>query len=200
MTINLSSYKNVETAIFVKMVCNHYVANPGDTPVVQTMTFSQYDVPVTIDGVTYAPLGNLLGISETTSELRVSPGQLTITISGIPNSSIAEIVNSRIRGSTVEIWRMFFDPVTKQPLNIAGNPMGRFQGIVNNYALDEQYSGSATNTILLTCSSTIEVLSNKIAGRATNPIDQKQFFPNDLSMDRVPNLAKSNFNFGAVVK
>lgn len=199
MTINLSNYKNIETALFVKLVCSYYVANPGDTPVTQSLYFSQYDVPVTIDGNVYAPLGNLLGITETTTELRVTPGQLSITISGIPNSSIAEIVNSKIKGSTVQVWQVFFDPVTKQMLNIAGNPMGRFQGLVNNFALEEEYSGSATNRILLVCSSTVEVLSNKISGRATNPEDQKAVNSSDVSMDRVLALAKSNFNFGAPV-
>lgn len=199
MTINLSNYKNIETALFVKLVCPYYRAQPGDTPITKSLYFSQYDVPVTIDGDVYAPLGNLLGITETTTELRVSPGQLSITIAGIPNSSIAEIVNSKMKGSTVNIWQVFFDPVTKQMINTAGNPMGRFQGLVNNWSLEEEYSGSATNRILLVCSSTVEVLSNKIAGRATNPEDQKAVNNNDVSMDRVLALAKSNFNFGAPV-
>jgi hypothetical protein len=41
---------------------------------------------------------------------------------------------------------------------------------------------------------------NKIAGRKTNSRDQKTFYPTDLSMDRVTQLANSNYNFGAVVK
>ena len=46
-------------------------------------------------------------------------------------------------------------------------------------------------------SSVVELLNNKVSGRQTNPRDQKLYYPTDLSMDRVPALAKSNFNFGA---
>jgi DNA repair exonuclease SbcCD nuclease subunit len=43
----------------------------------------------------------------------------------------------------------------------------------------------------------VELLNNKTSGRRTNPGDQKEWYPTDLSMDRVPGLANSNFNFGA---
>jgi len=43
-------------------------------------------------------------------------------------------------------------------------------------------------------------LSNKVSGRRTNPIDQKELYPTDPSMDRVVSLASSNFNFGAVIQ
>lgn len=199
--INLSNYQAIETALFVKMICNYYRATPTDTPTTKTFTFSQYSMPITFNGDTYAPLGQLLGVSNSSSQLRVSPGELTLTISGIPNSSIAEIVNSKIKGSSIKIYRMFFDPITKRPLTGFDNPVGRFQGIVNNYSLEETRDLSeATNTILLTCASSVEILNNKISGRRTNPVDQKIFYPSDLSMDRVPNLANSNFNFGVVVK
>jgi hypothetical protein len=56
---------------------------------------------------------------------------------------------------------------------------------------------TGTITIVLSATSVIELLNNKVTGRRTNPLDHKQFYPNDQSMDRVPALAKSNFNFGA---
>ena len=199
--IDLTAYSRVETALFVRMTCNYYRALPGDTATVRTFTFSQYSVPVTIQGDVYQPLGQLLTISDSSSQLRVTGGEVTVGISGIPNSSIAEFVNSKIRGSSIQIYRVFFDAVTRQQLNITGNPVGRFQGIVNNYSLEETRSGpQASNTILLTCASTVDVLNNKISGRRTNPVDQKAAYPGDTSFDRVPNLANSNFNFGAVVK
>jgi hypothetical protein len=83
------------------------------------------------------------------------------------------------------------------------NPLIRFQGIVNNYSLEEDWTPGGTdarNTIAFICSSTVELMTNKVAGRRTNPIDENYFFPTDRSMDRVPNLANSNFNFGAVIK
>jgi hypothetical protein len=191
--MDLSSYSNIQTALFVKI----------DVPDYAVLTFSDYNRALTIDGTAYVGLGQLLSISDTSSSIRTAPGDLNISISGIPNSSIAEILNNKIKGSSVVVWRMVFDPTTGQQLAITGNPAGRFRGIITNYSLEEDWQMGAittSNTIIFSCANSIEILSNKISGRKTNPIDQKTLYPGDLSMDRVPNLAKSNFNFGAVVK
>jgi len=192
MTINLSSYKNVETGMFVSMVVPNY----------GTLKFSDQFREIVIDGITYLPLGNLLGVSDTNSELVNSSGEVTLTISGIPNSSISEIVNNKIKGSKIKIWRAFFDATTKQLLNITGNPVGRFQGIVTNYSLEEDYSPGSSdmrNTILLICTNNVAVLSTKITGRRTNYADHRALYATDPSMDRVSKLATTNFNFGSPV-
>jgi hypothetical protein len=80
------------------------------------------------------------------------------------------------------------------------SPIGKFLGIVNNFALQEDWDNqerSSTVTIILTCSSLIGVLATKLSGRFTNPTDQQKFFPADNSMNRIPSLINSNFNFGA---
>ena len=76
----------------------------------------------------------------------------------------------------------------------------KFQGVVSNFDItDDLDTGSDIGTITLTlsCTSVVELLNNKITGRRTNPTDQELYYPGDKSMDRVPSLAKSNFNFGA---
>ena len=191
MSLDLSNYSAIQTALFVRI----------DVPEYEVLTFSNYNRPLTIGDTTYTGLGSLMGITDTSSELRVSGGELTITLSGIANTNISDILTYRFKGSSVQVIRGIFDPATGQLLSIAGNPTGKFQGIVNNYSLNEEWSGAdATNTISLMCTSTIGVLSNKLSGRRTNPIDQKALYPTDVSMDRVPNLANSNYNFGAIVK
>lgn len=193
MTINLRNFKAVQTGMFVKMTVPDYA----------TMLFSNYNRPVTIGADTFLPLGGLLSVTDTQTSLRASPGSMSITISGVPSSSISEIINNKIKGSAIEIWRVFFDVSTGEMLNINGNPQGRFQGIVSNYSIEEDLapgSTTAKNSILLTCSSTIDVLNNKVSGRKTNSNDEKYYYPSDLGMDRVALLANSNFNFGAVVK
>lgn len=192
MALNLTSYNSIQTALFCRM----------DVPDYSVLRFSSFNRVVNIDGEDYTGLGTLLGVTDTSNDLRVNSSQMSITISGIPNSSISEIINNRVKGSAIQIWRVFFDPVTGAILDIPGNPLGRFQGIVNNYSLEEDWSQGAlttTNTILISCSSTVDVLNNKIAGRRTNSIDEKALYPTDLSMDRVAKLANSNFNFGVVV-
>jgi hypothetical protein len=190
MTINLSAYRNIQTNLFVKL----------DIPGYQILTFSDLHKSISFGGTSYTGLGQLLAITNTTSNLRASPEDVSVTISGIPTTNIADILNNKIKGSSIKIYRGFFNPSTGELLNIAGNPAGKFQGVVSNFDItDDLEMGSDTGTIslTLTCTSVVELLNNKITGRRTNPIDQNIFYPNDTAMDRVPSLAKSNFNFGA---
>ncbi len=200
MALDFSSYSSVESGLFVKIVCTYYKATPSASPSTQTLRFSDLNRTVTVDGASYTGLGNLLGITGTSTELKVTNNDLTVTIAGIPNTSISEIINSRIKGSKITIFRAFYSATTGTILSVAGNPMTRYSGIINNYGINEEYdvdTRSASNTISLMCSSFIDILGNTTKGRRTNPEDEKRFFPSDLSMDRVPALNRSNFNFGA---
>lgn len=192
MSLDLSSYSAIETAMFCRI----------DVPGYEVLRFSNYNIPVTIDGESYTNLGTLMGITETSSDIRSTGGTVSITISGIPNTSIAEVMAQQFKGSRIEVYRVFFDATTKVQLDIPGNPAGRFQGMITNWSLEEDWEPGTTTTsnrIMFVCSSTVDILNNKISGRKTNGNDQKRFFPDDLSMDRVAKLAKSNFNFGAVL-
>ena len=187
---NLNSFSAIQTALFCRVNVEGY----------DVLRFSSFNRPITINGEVYQPLGQLLSVSETASSLRPTATDLSISISGIPNSSIAEFVNNKIRGSSVQVWRVLFDPTTGGDLPGVDNLNGRFQGMVNNFAIEEDfdYSGqSSTVTILMTCSSVVDNLSNKISGRRTNPIDQQLLYPGDNSMNRVISLTKSNLNWGA---
>lgn len=187
MPIDLSSYSSVASHLFVKIIST------------ETLLFSDRHESTVIEGDTYLGLGNLMGITSSTNELRASNAETTITISGIPNTSITQILNLKLKGSEVKIYRGFFNATTNALLSISGNPMGRFQGFVNNMSLSEDYdveSRTSSNTLSIQCSSVVEVLSNKIAGRRTNPSSQNQFFPNDRSMDRVPAVENAYIDFG----
>lgn len=201
MTIDLTSYKSIQSNLFVRIEIDEYKVNPGDSYTSTVLRFSDLLHPFTLNSESYAGLGKLMSITETASELRVSGGELTITISGIPNTSIFEIVNSKIKGSPIQIYRGLFNSSTGAYLSsLAGNPVGRFTGFINNYSLNEDYdvdSRTSSNTLVLTCASNIDVLNSKIAGRRTNPESQKSFYSTDLGMDRVTSLAQSEFNFGA---
>jgi len=185
----LSTYKSVETALIVKLELPD-----GD------LLFSDYNTALIADGQTVEGLGRFIAITNTTSELRVSNDTLTLSLSGIPDSSLQSLINSRMKGSYVSVIRVFFDPVTKDFLDIPQNFLGRFFGVVNNYSLDEEWDYTARtskNTVAIVCSSLVSVLERKYAGRRTNPDDQKKFYPGDLAFDRIPALVNSNFQFGA---
>lgn len=189
MTINLSGYSNVQTGLFVSI----------DVDGTNIFRFSDYNTTITIDGFEYKGLGQLVAITTSTSELRSSPGGVTITMSGVPSTSVTSVTALGMKGAKVIVQRIFFDAVTEAVLNIPGNPVGRFIGIVDNYSINEEYDVDAmTASVNLTfaCTSVVELLENKISGRKTNPSSFKAIYPTDVSMDRVPSLVGANFDFG----
>lgn len=185
--IDFRSRTAIETALFIKWIIPNF--DPAYV--------SDYNTAFTFEGNTYTNIGNLLSVSAFTSELRASPNELSVSLSGIPTDSVATILDQEIKGSEITVYRGFFDPATHTLLSVAGdtNPVIKFKGIVTNYEISDDVdvnSLTATTTILLTCSSSVEVLSNKTSGRRTNVLD----FPGEDSMNRVTALANSNFNFG----
>ena len=186
----LSSFTAVQANLFVTL----------DIPNYEVLNFSDYHKSYTLNGITYNGLGQLVNIINTTNSLRASAKEFSVTISGIPSANIPEILNTKIKGSSLKVTRVFFDPVTGELLNSTNNPSIKFTGIVTNYDIEDDLkegSSKGTISIILLATSSIDLLNNKITGRRTNPLDQKQFYPNDLSMDRVFLIANSNFNFGA---
>jgi hypothetical protein len=185
MAIDLSSYRSIQTNLFVRL----------DIPGYQVLTFSDYHRNYTIDGTNYTGLGQLLSVGNTEDNLRAAPSDITISISGIPSTNVTDILNNRVKGSECKIYRGFFNVDTGILLSIAGNPAGKFQGIVSNYDISDDLdmgSDTGTITLTLTVTSVVEMLANKTTGRRTNAAD----FPNG-DMARVLPLQKSNFNFGA---
>jgi hypothetical protein len=188
MSIDLSAYSAIQTALFTKLVIPGY----------NTLLLSNFNRNITIAGDVYTGIGSMLNITESTSEVKISQTEVSISISGIPQANMTGVLDYKIKGASIQVLRGIFNPITGQLLNIADNPLGKFKGIVNNYSIDETWSGQdASNTINLVCTSLVGLVKNKLAGRKTNPGDQKLYYPDDLSMDRVPNLANAKLNFGA---
>lgn len=190
----LSGYGSVGTVFAVKI--DYETADR----ISQTVTFTDYYAPIEIGGVTYTGIGNLLSISETEVELRAVPSEVTVTISGLGEIGVNDIFTNRYKGGQIEVTRVFVDAKTLEVLDIPANPAGRFKGLITNISLNEDFDrddATSTNTIGFICSSEVALINRKVTGRKTNSVEQRKFFPNDSSMDRVANIANSNFNFGA---
>jgi hypothetical protein len=187
--LDLTSYGSIESNLFIKISLTS-----------SSLLFSDRLISTVVNGDTYVGLGKLLAVSGSSSELRSSTGEVTVSISGIPDSSITDITNANIKGSDIKIVRALFNAANGSLLTaVAGNPINRFVGYVNNISLQEEFdidAKNSSNTLVLTCSSNVDVLENKISGRRTNSASQKRFFPDDLSMDRVASLENSYFDFG----
>lgn len=189
MALDLSTYRAVQTANFVKLAIPNYA----------TLLFSDDTKPRTIAGDTYTNIGQLLYISESKSEIRALEQEISLGISGIPPGSVAEILNNNPKGGTIEIRQAFFNPATDTLINIAGNPLIKFKGLVSNYNMSEEWDNAgkiSSFTIVLSCTSLISNIMEKINGRRTNDADQQSLYPGDLSMSRVSTITNAQFQFG----
>lgn len=189
MTVDLSGYRAIQIANYVKLSIPGY----GD------LYFSDDIQPRTIDGITYTNIGQLLYISDKSTELRALEQEITVGISGIPAGSIAQFLTLDPKGSGIEIRQGVFNPATNTLLNIAGNPLMKFRGLIINYNMEEQWDNASktqTFTIVLQCTSLMSSITKRIGGRRTNDSDQQQLYPGDLSMSRVATITNAQFQFG----
>jgi len=194
----LNDFDHVRTAIFVKIELSEYWN--GSAFVEETLTFSDHFTDYTFGGDTYTALGALMDVTSTFSDLQSSSDSVTVVVTGIPNTSIEEIVKSKIKAEPVSIYRGFFNQdgtiITGLPF---ANPLQRFLGYVNNYSLQEDWDSetrTSTNTIALDIGSQVDVIQRKVSGRKTNPTNMDRYFADDKSFDNVPALVDQKVNFG----
>ena len=193
-----TGYNSVRTAMFALIEVQKYYRGGSFQSV--NLAFSDHMADYDINGVTYTALGNLVNIAATQKELNVSSNTVSIQISGIPDISVEEILKSDMKGSPVTLSRAFFDAsgsLIVDP-NI-DNPVGRYKGFVNSYAMNETWdveNRMSTFTVTFECTSFVDMISRKISGRRTNPNSMKKFYPSDVSFDNTPAIAKASINFG----
>jgi len=156
--------------------------------------------PITVSGITFSNLGSLLSIGEIKRETKATSGDLSIALTGVDGANVAVILSADIKGSLVEVWRGFFDSNNQ----IITTPMlqffKRYQGYVNNFSITEDWNQQMrirVATCSISCSSFRTILQNRISGLKTNPTVWKNFYPSDISMDRVPIIAATFFDFGS---
>jgi hypothetical protein len=163
-------------------------------------TFCNAASPITVGGTTYTNLGSLLSIGDIKRETKATSGDLTIALTGVDGANVAVILDSDIKGSLVEVWRGFFDSNNQIITTPTLQFFKRYQGYVNNYSVTEDWNEEARTRIAtcsISCSSFRMILQNRISGLKTNPTVWKNFYPNDASMNRVPVIASTFFDFGS---
>lgn len=181
----------VINAEFIKLTIYNDVSNSANT---STYTFSSAYQPETIDGQTYTPLGGLLAVGVQQRDLRTTSADTSITLSGIDGNNIYVALDSKLKGSKIEIIRGFYNNNY-----VLSNTAHRFTGIVTSYNISEdlQLVDDTDNfTVTVNASSFKAVLENRIAGRKTNPSSWNQFNSSDSSMNNIYSISDQNFDFG----
>ena len=183
---------SISHAIFIDLTLNS-----NYSPV--TYYISSAYKPITIGGNTYTELGAFLAVGSMTDDLKVTNGDLQITLSGIPSNEnyMNEVLSYPIKGGEVVVRRGFFNVDTLEP--ISGAVYERYRGIITNYAVSEDTdisSATLVNTIAISCASINTVLQNKVSGQRTLGTDRRRYYPGDISFDRVKDLQNTSFDFG----
>jgi hypothetical protein len=180
---------SINSAEFVKITIFNDYSNTANTTIV---TASSSYKEETIDGTTYAPLGGLLQVGAQNRDLRVTSGDTTVALSGVDGNNIYTVLDTKIRGSEMEIIRGFYDANM-----VLQNTYPRFTGIITNYSITEEFEDRDDNfTVSVAASSYKTVLENRIAGRKTNQESWQYFNNTDTSMNQVYSISGVQFNFG----
>jgi hypothetical protein len=74
-----------------------------------TYTFCNAAAPVVAGGISFTSLGSLLSVGAVNREIKATSIDMVISLIGIDPTNISLVLGSNIKGSTVEIWRGFFD-------------------------------------------------------------------------------------------
>jgi hypothetical protein len=183
-SVDLSNYNAVGTTLFVDILI------PG-----AELYLSDSDFAWSVGGRSYQNLGSLLSVGKSHSNLRATPHQLSIEMSGIDAQVFSAAFNSDVQGSSVRVSRFWTEPGSP---TVIGSLTQKFEGIVNNVSFKETWNPPNSEfTIAFQCVSTLQLLRNRIAGRRTNEDDMQKYFPTDTSFKRVARIKNSNFNFGS---
>ena len=164
-----------------------------------TYTFCNAAAPITVDGITFTNLGSLLQLSDIKRDIKANSSDLSISLTGVDGSNVSIVLGSDIKGSRIEVWRGFMDSNNQIITTPTLQFFKRYQGIVSNYSITEDWNEQMrirVATVGLSCASFRTILENRVGGVRTTPKIWQAFYPNDNSMNRVPSIAGSYFDFG----
>jgi hypothetical protein len=187
-TINALASSSINYGEFVKI-----------TTATNVYTFCNAASPITVNEITFSNLGSLLSIGDIKREIKATSADLSISLTGVDGSNVAVILAADIKGSKVEVWRGFFDSQNQIITTPTQQFFKRYQGYVSNYSVTEDWNDQLRTRIAtcsISCASFRTILQNRIAGITTNPVVWKNFYASDTSMDRVPVIAATYFDFG----
>lgn len=164
-----------------------------------TYTFCNAASPITVAGITFSGLGDLLQLSNIQQDIKATSKDLSISLTGIDGGNVGIVLSAEIKGSLVEVWRGFMDSNNQIITSPTLQFFKRYQGIVNNVSIQEDFNDQARQriaTCTIACASFRVVLENRFSGVRTTPEIWKKNHPSDTSMDRVPVITAQYFDFG----
>jgi hypothetical protein len=164
-----------------------------------TYTFCNAASPITVNGITFTNLGSLLQLSDIKRDIKATSSDLSVSLTGVDGTNVAVVLGADIKGSRIEVWRGFLDSNNQIITTPTQQFFKRYQGIVSNYSITEDFNEQLrirVATVGLSCASFRTILENRVGGVRTTPKIWQAYYPGDTSMNRVPAIAGSYFDFG----
>lgn len=196
-TMNAVNSPSIRHAEFVKLSIG-----PLGLPTA-VYTYCNAGGPVVVGGTTFSNLGSLLTVGDVQRDIKATSDDMTIALTGLNPSNVSIILSATIKGSIVEVWRGFLDSDNQIITTPTTQFFKRYQGIINNVSITEDYNTQMRTRIAtcsISCSSMRRILENRISGVKTNQKSWQEFYPGDTSMNRVAEITATYFDFGAPPK
>lgn len=154
---------------------------------------------ITVDGMTFSNLGSMLSISAIDRNIKASSADLAISLTGVDGANVAVVLAANIKGSNIDVWRGFLNGNNQIITSPTQQFFKRYSGIVSNCSITEDFNDQLRTriaTVGITCASFRTILENRIQGIKTTPKAWNFIYPSDTSMNRVPVIAATYFDFG----
>jgi len=164
-----------------------------------TYYFCNAAAAITVDGMTFSNLGSLLTISAIDRNIKANSADLAISLTGVDGTNIAVVLAANIKGSNIDVWRGFLDSNNQIITSPSQQFFKRYSGIVSNCSITEDFNDQLRTriaTVGITCASFRTILENRIQGIKTTPKAWNFIYSSDTSMNRVPAIAATYFDFG----
>jgi hypothetical protein len=169
-----------------------------------TYYFATTPTLITIPSISSTPftaLGQLVKVNGAQRDIKSTANETTITLVGVDTAMLGLVLNSNIKGSSIDLWHGFFDS-NNQLITSFGDGTGvykYFSGYVNSFSISEQWMEEArayVGVVTISASSFQLILQNRTAGRYTNDNAWQSVNPGDTSMNRVNYISTINYAFG----
>lgn len=164
-----------------------------------TYYFCNAATAITVDGMTFNNLGSMLSISAIDRNIKASSADLAISLTGVDGANVAVVLAANIKGSNIDVWRGFLNSNNQIITSPTQQFFKRYSGIVSNCSITEDFNDQLRTriaTVGITCASFRTILENRIQGIKTTPKAWNFTYPSDTSMNRVPVIAATYFDFG----
>ena len=158
-----------------------------------------HDIKVVLEGEEriFKATTGLMSVGTMTDNLEAKDAPLTISLDGVLKSFTSVVLQNKVKGSAVLLYRAFYNQETG---GLFGEPQQRWGGRVDAANIqdttDINTDEQGTMTVVVDCRSIISLLKTLKSGIRTNESDWKRHYPNDTSMHNIAGLANTEFNFG----